>query len=207
MARPLCGQLEAQGTEVYDTMKIAVLLVLAALSLALSPAHAQYGYGKPPPPYGSDDDVNSAKSLWSALAREQLVGNKVIHSTPYQGIHPHGAVLETLDAEVNVSGHRGVVIIKRNYGGSGASKSSVATNPERYLQAITIMFKRERGYDADNKDWFWVKYTPSGEIFKDAQGRALAGRVAKDSKTEGCIACHKTAPGTDYVFNHNRYTR
>jgi Cytochrome P460 len=186
-------------------MKTAVLLALTLLSLTTSPVHAQYGYGKPPPPYGGDDDVSSAKSLWGALAREQLVGNKVIHSTPYQGIHPHGAVLETLEAVVNVSGHKGVVIVKRNYGGSGASKGAVATNPEQYLQAITVMFKRERGYDADNKDWFWVQYTPSGEIFKDAQGRALAGRVAKDSRTEGCIACHRTAPGGDYVFNHDRY--
>ena len=188
-------------------MKTAVLLLVTLLSLAVTSADAQYGYGKPPPPHGGDDDVNSAKSLWSALAREQLVGNKIIHSTPYQGIHPHGAVLETLDAEVNVSGHKGTVIIKRNYGGSGASKSNIATSPERYLQAITVMFKRERGYDVDNNDWFWVKYMPDGEIFKDVQGRALAGRVAKDSKTEGCIACHKTAPGGDYVFNHDRYIR
>lgn len=186
-------------------MKITILLALALLSLTVGPVHAQYN--KPSPPYGGDDDVNSAKSLWNALVREQLAGNKVIHSTPYQGVHPHGAVLETLDAVVNVSGHKDVVILKRNYGGSGASKSTVATNPERYLQAITVMFKRERGYDADNKDWFWVKYTPDGEIFKDAQGRALAGRVAKDSNTEGCIACHKTAPGADYVFNHDRHAR
>ena len=186
-------------------MNLAVLLVLTLLSLAVTPVQAQYG--KPSPPYGSDDDVNSARSLWSALEREQLVGSKVIHSTPYQGIHPHGAVLETLDAEVNVSGHRGVVIVKRNYGGSGASKRTVATNPQQYLQAITVMFKRERGYDTDNKDWFWVKYAPNGEIFKDAQGQALAGRVAKDSQTEGCIACHRSAPGADYVFNHDRYVR
>ena len=74
-------------TEVCKTMKLSVLLVLVLVSLAVNTVHAQYGYGKPPPPYGGDDDVNSAKSLWSALAREQLVGNKVIHSTPYQGIH------------------------------------------------------------------------------------------------------------------------
>ena len=188
-------------------MKIVGLIVLTLLSLAVSPVRGQYGNRTPPPPYGGDDDVISAKRLWNALANEHLVGSKAIHSTPYLGVHPHGAVLETLDAEVNVSGHKGMVIIKRNYGGSGASKGNVATKPEQYLQAITVMFKRERGYDPDNKDWFWVKYTPSGEIIKDAQGRALAGRVAKDSKTEGCIACHHSAPGADYVFNHDRYTR
>jgi hypothetical protein len=188
-------------------MKIAVFVTLMLLSLTTSLVHAQSGYGKPVPPYGGDNDVNSADSLWRALAREQLAGTKVIHSTPYPGVYPHGAVLEMLDAEVNVSGHRGPVIITRNYGGNSASKNNVATYPERYLQSITVMFKRERGYDPDNKDWFWVKYTPNGEIFKDARGRALAGRVAKDSKTEGCIACHKTAPGADYVFNHDRYAR
>ena len=188
-------------------MKIAVFLTVALVSLMMSPVYAQYRYDQSAAAYGGDDDVDSAKSLWGALAREHLVGSKVIHSTPYQGVHPHGAVLETLDAVVNVDGHTGAVIVKRNYGGSGASKTTVATNPERYLRAITVMFKRERGYDADNKDWFWVQYSPSGEVVKDMQGRALAGRVAKDSQTEGCIACHKSAPGGDYVFNHDRYAR
>jgi len=32
----------------------------------------------------------------------------------------------------------------------------------------------------------------------------LAGRVAKGAPT-GCIACHKAAPGGDYIFNHDRY--
>ncbi len=33
--------------------------------------------------------------------------------------------------------------------------------------------------------------------------RGLAGRVAKGS-TEGCIVCHKVAPGGDLVFNNNK---
>ena len=34
-------------------------------------------------------------------------------------------------------------------------------NPAKYLKAVTIMFKRESGYDPKNGDWFYVKYNAS----------------------------------------------
>ena len=71
------------------------------------------------------------------------------------------AILDTIDGKVTVAGTTGVVIVKNNYGGTGVSKIAVANNPAKYLKAVTVMFKR-KGYDADNADWFWVKYTPKG---------------------------------------------
>lgn len=62
------------------------------------------------------------------------------------------------------------------------------------------MFKREKNYDAENLDWFWVKYNPQGKLFKNPKGIPLAGRVAKGVNTAGCIACHEGAPGKDMVF-------
>ncbi len=135
----------------------------------------------------------------------QLVGKQATFSTPYKGTHPRGAILDTIDSEAWVNGHKDKVIIKRNYGGKGITKQAVANNPNQYLKAVTVMYKR-KGYDAATKDWFWVKYSPTGNILKNPKGMALAGMVGKGG-TKGCIACHKAAPGGDFVFNHDRYAK
>ena len=61
------------------------------------------------------------------------------------------------------------------------------------------MFKRKKGYDPENLDWFWAKYKKDGTIDKNPKGMSLVGRVAKGADT-GCIACHKGAPGEDMVY-------
>lgn len=186
-------------------MKAVALVTLMLIAALIGAAHAQYG--QPRPPFGSDADVNAAHSLWWALRKAKLVGANAICGTPYKGTYPHDVVLTTLDAVVNVSGHEGVVIVKNNYGEREVSARAVANDPGRYLQAITVMFKRESAYDSDNKDWFWVTYGPDGEILKSPQGKPLAGRAAKSETGTGCIACHHGAPGGDYVFSHDRYSR
>ncbi|UYG09329.1 cytochrome P460 family protein [Halomonas sp. M4R1S46] len=153
-------------------------------------------------PFGGDEDVAYAEALWSALQEANLVGEGRTMSAPYTGQHPHGAILGTIDGEVTVDGTTGPVIVKRNYGGEGASKETVWNAPDDYLGAVTVMFKRE-GYDPDNSDWFWVKYLPSGELDSNPAGVPLAGRVAK-GMDQGCIACHAGAPGGDMVFGHDR---
>jgi hypothetical protein len=154
-------------------------------------------------PFGGEDDVAFANRLWQAMVADGLVGTDAIMSTPYEGTHPHGIILDTLDAKTTVDGERNIAIIKRNYGGDGVSKSGVANNPDKYLKAVTVMFKRD-GYDTDNKDWFWVKYSPDGSVLNNPKNIPLAGRVAKGMDA-GCIACHTPAPGGDMVFNHDRY--
>jgi len=155
------------------------------------------------PPMGSAQDVTDANNVWSALKSVNLVGNNAKKSRPYKGQHPHGAVLETLHETITVNGHTGLVIVKRNYGGKGISNASVAKNRAKYLKAITVMFKRESGYNSENKDWFWAKYKANGELhvkeMKNNMKVKLAGRVAKGMPT-GCISCHKAAGGGDYIF-------
>jgi hypothetical protein len=75
-------------------------------------------------------------------------------------------------------------------------------DPSKHLGAVTVMFKREDGYDADNQNWFWAKYLPDGSLDKNPKGMQLAGRVAKGADA-GCIACHSTAEGDDYLFTSN----
>jgi len=64
----------------------------------------------------------------------------------------------------------------------------------------------EKGYDPDDKDWFWVKYAPDGTVLTNPKGMKLAGRVAK-GMDKGCIACHAGAPGGDMVFNHDKFSK
>ncbi len=172
------------------------LLAAAAVGLAAPAIGA---------PFGSDADVSYANRLWMSLKYRHLVGKDAILSTPYKGTHPHGAILDTIDARTRVGDDVGPAIIKRNYGGPGVSKSAVANNPRKFLKSVTVMFKRP-GYDPEDRDWFWVKYAPDGRVLKNPKGLFLAGRVAKGS-SQGCIACHKGAPGGDMVFNHDRYAR
>ncbi|WP_435101251.1 cytochrome P460 family protein [Arhodomonas sp. AD133] len=153
--------------------------------------------------FGTDADVAYSQQLWEAMAEQGLVGEEALMSTPYEGQHPHGAVLDTIDTTFTLDDNTGELIIKRNYGGEGVSKTAVANEPGEWLQSVTVMYRRD-GYDADNADWFWVKYQPDGSPATNPKGMPLAGRVAKGAD-QGCIACHQAAPGGDYVYNHDRF--
>lgn len=127
----------------------------------------------------------------------KLAGDGQIHAFPYEGVEPHGMMLETFYAKATIEGHTGDLIVKRNYGPEGVSSDEVMMDPAKHLGAVTVMFRREAGYDEDNQNWFWVKYLPDGSLDKTPTGMALAGRVAKGAGT-GCIACHVGAE--DYLF-------
>lgn len=152
-------------------------------------------------PFSGPDSVSYSQQLWSSLSAAKLVGDPASNPVPYKGVHPHGAVLTTKSSIVNVDGHSGKVFVKKNYGGEGVSVDTVKADPAKYLKAVTVMYKRETGYDADNQDWFWAKFKPNGELHVNDKGMQLAGRVAK-GKPAGCIACHAAAPGGDYLFTN-----
>jgi hypothetical protein len=175
-------------------LRFLILIMLGAFAVNL-PAQAAA-------PFGGDEDVKYSQDLWEMLVKAGLVGPDAVMSQPYDGQAPHGAVLDTIDSTVTVNGTTGAVIVKRNYGGPDVSVGAVATDPAKYLKAVTVMFKR-KGYDADDKDWFWAKYKPDGSLDANPAGMQLAGKVAK-GKPKGCIACHTAAPGGDLVFKHDR---
>jgi hypothetical protein len=154
-------------------------------------------------PFGGESDVNYAQTLWKKMESSRLVGKNALLSTPYIGQPPHGAILDAVDTKLTVGSNSGELIIKRNYGGPTVSKENVANDPNKYLKAVTVMYRRS-GYDPENKDWFWVKYSPDGNVLTNPKGMSLAGRVAK-GMPKGCIACHTAAPGGDMVFNHDRF--
>ncbi len=124
---------------------------------------------------------------------------RLFRQGPYEGLDPHGMMLETFYTEATIGDHTGTLIVKRNYGPEGVEVTQVLMDPGKHLGAYTVMFKREAGYDADNADWFWAKYLADGSLDKNPKGMQLAGRVAKGADA-GCIACHSNADGDDYVF-------
>ena len=154
--------------------------------------------------FGLPADVAFAERLWESLKDLRLVGSRAIIAQPYEGSDPHGTILMTLDSDVEVDGREATVIVKKNYGGDNISIESVATNPNLFLGAITVMFRREEGYDAQTQNWFWAKYSPDGSLQTNPAGVALAGRISRNPE-DGCIACHQFAPGDDFVFLHDRF--
>jgi hypothetical protein len=171
---------------------VAVLAAVIALPAAWVGAQEA-------PPFGGEADRDYAAKIWAEMVEAGLAGPDAIRSFPYPGTDPHGMMLETFYSQAEIEGHTGMLIVKRNYGPEGVSVDEVLSDPAGHLGALTIMFRREAGYDEDNGNWFWGKYLPDGTLDKNPAGTELAGRVAKGAEM-GCIACHSAAPGEDYLF-------
>jgi hypothetical protein len=161
-------------------------------------------------PMGSTSDVSYAKKLWQVMVNTRLVGPDAKPLKPFfGGAKPHGIILEIVSQQLRVEAHTGFIVVKKNYDGEGVTEASVANNRAKYLSSITIMYQREVGYDLDNQNWFWVKYKPDGSLFtanfKDMPV-GMAGRILKGETREqngGCIYCHSSAGGSDYIFYPN----
>lgn len=173
--------------------KFTSCLTAAAIAFGASGAIAQDA------PFGTPADTQYASELWDLMVSLKLAGDGAVHTFPYEGVDPHGKMLETFYTEATLGGHTGELVIKRNYGPEGVEAEQVIAEPGKHLGAVTVMFRREAGYDEDNQNWFWVKYLPDGSLDKNPKGMQLAGRVAKGADA-GCIACHTGADGDDYLF-------
>ena len=189
----------------------ALLATTAAAMLATGAAWAQQDLAERSasemdPPFSGAANVEYARALWNALEDARLVGEDAILTYPYEGQAPHGKVLEYLERDFTFAGHTGVMMVKKNYAGEGDPEElehAVLENRMEHLDSVTIMFRREEGYDPDHANWFWAKYAPDGSLATNPKGMALAGRVAKGAD-QGCIACHQRAGGDDYVYTHDR---
>ncbi len=158
-------------------------------------------------PFGTVGDTTYAKRLWQSLVAEKLVGQDADLQQPFfGGAKPHGMILEVSHQMVSVGAHTGFAIIKKNYDGDDVSVEAVKQERKRFLNSITVMYRREAGYDKDNQNWFWVKYRADGTLYQkvvNGQQFSLAGRLMKGktpAENKGCIYCHSSAGGGDYVF-------
>ncbi|WP_223877730.1 cytochrome P460 family protein [Histidinibacterium aquaticum] len=148
---------------------------------------------------GTEEDQSYAADLWAQMADLGLAGDTVIRSFPYEGVEPHGLMLETFYTSAMVRGHSGALVVKRNYGPEGVTSDEVLSDPDEHLGSITVMFQREDSYDPETNNWFWAKYLPDGTLDQNPAGMALAGLVGKGADA-GCIACHQGAGGEDFLF-------
>lgn len=80
----------------------------------------------------------------------------------------------------------GVVIIKENY----AMKKSVPVAPT----FLTIMIKREPGYDPKYNDWEYLQTSVDGQII-------LRGKYENPQVKNVCADCHGNIKERDYIFS------
>lgn len=179
---------------------------LLALLYSITPAMADQS-GSPFVPAGTRADVGYAKSLWQVLKQERITGSNMLPAEPFLGAaKPHGWILELVYRNIRVNGHTGFVVVKRNYDQEGLTVEEVIQDRAKHLSSFTVMFQREPGYDEDNKNWFWAKYRPDGTLFTKKIGNTqvkVAGMFLKGKEREdnrGCIYCHASAGGGDYIF-------
>lgn len=106
----------------------------------------------------------------------------------YQGESPHGSQLKMYLNRVaagNVANlPNGSVLIKENY------------DDNRKLMAITVMY-RTKGFNPSGGDWWWAKYNPDGTVARAPQA---AGGLPLRGAPKGCLQCHGSAAGNDFVF-------
>jgi len=148
-------------------------------------------------PLSAQQDDNTqenafAEKFWNYLQevdyREKWSRWPGIEQEFKQGASPHG---EFLKVYVNdeVKGNLEdppikSIIIKENY------------DKDKNLVAITPMYRVGKDYDPEHNDWYWAKHKPDGALF-EMNGVKLSGKL------KGCIECHSSAKGDDYIFTND----
>ncbi len=129
---------------------------------------------------GTPEDQEEAGSLWDKMSGYREWSQFSGHEGMQPGKSPHGKFIQTFLNPAGASDPAapgyGTIIVKENF----------SSNDPGSLKALTVM-QRIEGYDPENEDWFWARYTPDGEL-------THSGQVAS------CADCHFDAGGDDYVF-------
>ncbi len=175
-------------TIVPHGVAVAVFSVLFAFNV--SPAVAQATA------YGGTADLKFARSLWTVLRQNALVGQHRHNVWPVKGEKPHGVVQQIASAQLRFGRQRRTVIVKANHRGPMATPKTVYAEPNRFLTGYAVMMKRYKGYHSSAGDWFWVVYNPDGTV-RRFENRPIAGRV-DTGDTNGCIGCHRKEGGEDF---------
>lgn len=164
---------------------IKTLLFLAVVSLILVTCVST----------GSDPNATQAQAFsgytgWSKVNSEPISGDATgflgnVHGGP-TGIrevfvNPIGKAVS--DGEADLPYPKGTILVKESYDSDDGEKGK--------LKDLTIMVKRESGYDSENGDWEYLSVSATQKI--KSQG-----------PIKMCINCHKAAESDDYVFSSNR---
>ena len=161
-------------------MKKLLFVSILILTFGLTPVADSFAGGS---------DAEHAAKIWNTIQKDDYRDTWQLYPGKgklYAGTHPHGAFLTTYvngpAMEGLTSGAKelpyGSILIKENY------------KPDKTLAAITVM-ERVKGYNPDAGDWFWVKFSPKGEVMtKDVEKDGKKKTVSLAGKPKGCIGCH-----------------
>jgi hypothetical protein len=172
-------------------------LLLAGLFWLGVPAN---GTDNPPiaAPYGTAMDIQFARQVWPILEQRGLTGARAILTPPTLAREPVGRWIETMGALIMLEGVPRQAFVKRLYR-EDASLEQIDADRMGTLVHSVAMIQREAGYNPLADDWFFVRYGPDGSVLNGVDGVAEAGRLHQGSDI-GCMACHSTAPGDDFLF-------
>lgn len=79
----------------------------------------------------------------------------------------------------------GTVVLKENFAASHGSPDTALT--------ITMMIKRQPGYDSQFGDWEYVQFDAKGNML-------LAGNTSDPAVKQNCSNCHVNVAERDYIF-------
>ena len=140
-------------------------------------------------PNATDYDAYSGYSSWQKVNSQTITGDETgVLGKAHEGsagfrevyVNSVGAKVSSGDAALPYPA--GTIIAKESYKNSGGSKGA--------LTSLTVMVKRENGYDAGNGDWEYIMLNSKMKV----QGQG---------KLSACISCH-LATDNDMVFTDNR---
>ncbi len=128
--------------------------------------------------------AGEADALWNYITKESPYTKWSFwpdHQGMQPGRAPHGPLHKVYVNDRAINSPKppvqyGSIAVKENYGN------------DRELKAITVMYKLQ-GFNPDDGDWFWAKYSPDGKA-------DIAGQPA------GCIGCHGTRASNDFILVH-----
>lgn len=84
----------------------------------------------------------------------------------------------------------GSILVKEHY-----REKYVGTSPLDHTPSfMTVMIKREEGYDPIIQDWQFMKLTTDGEVLIEGNSNNLAVRAL-------CVECHRNVSSRDFVFS------
>lgn len=123
----------------------------------------------------------------------QLLWRYISYHSPYTsweswaGGYCRGIKGSCADAMVRIYSNFSEDKKSKHFFGSGTIAVKECHNNEGEISSISVM-SRVKGYNPENGDWFWAKYTADGDI-------------VRQGKVSGCIGCHQSADGGDFLFS------
>ena len=141
-------------------------------------------------PNATQVDAFSDYSSWNKVNAEPVTGDTTgflekVHGGPtgFREVFINAVGKPTSDGKVDLPYPTGTILVKETYKSDNGAKGK--------LKDLTIMVKRDPGYDSDNGDWEYLMVTASL-------------RIRSQGRINMCIDCHAAGVMDAYVFTSNR---